>query len=90
MKVALSEIKKKLQGTNSGGDEVKNQINDLEHKEEKNSQSEQPEEKTIQKNEDSVNSLWDISKCANIQIIRMPEGEEEEQEIENLFEKIMK
>ena len=29
-------------------------------------------------------------KCSNIQIIGMPEGEEEEQEIENLFEKIMK
>ena len=29
----LSEIKKNLQGTNSGKDEAKNQINDLEHKE---------------------------------------------------------
>ena len=35
MKVTLSETKKNLQGTNSGGDEAKNQINDLEHKEEK-------------------------------------------------------
>ena len=34
--------------------------------------------------------VGDISKHANIQIIGMPEGEEEEQEIENLFEKIMK
>ena len=40
MKVTLSEIKKNLQGTNSGMDEAKNQINDLEHKEEKNIQSE--------------------------------------------------
>ena len=39
MKVTLSEIKKNLQGTNSGGDEAKNQINDLEYKEEKNSYS---------------------------------------------------
>ena len=39
MKVTLSEIKKNLQGTNSGGDEAKNQINDLKHKEEKNIQS---------------------------------------------------
>ena len=31
-KVALSEIEKNLQGTNSGGDEAENQINDLEHK----------------------------------------------------------
>ena len=29
-------------------------------------------------------------KLSNIQIIGVPEGEEEEQEIENLFEKIMK
>ena len=35
MKVTLSEIKKNLQGTNSGADEAKNQINDLEHKAEK-------------------------------------------------------
>ena len=35
MKVALSEIKKNLQGTNSGEDEAEIQTNDLEHKEEK-------------------------------------------------------
>ena len=35
MKVILSEIKKNLQGTNSGGDETENQINDLQRKEEK-------------------------------------------------------
>ena len=37
-----------------------------------------------------IRRLWDISKCANIQDIGIPEGEEEQQEIENLFEKIMK
>ena len=36
MKVTLNEIKKNLQGTNSGVDKAKNQVNDLEHKEEKN------------------------------------------------------
>ena len=30
---------------------------------------------------------WDNFKCSNIRIIGVPEGEEEEQEIENLFEK---
>ena len=35
MKVALNEIKKNLQGTNSEGGEAKNQINGLEHKEDK-------------------------------------------------------
>ena len=45
MKVTLSEIRKDLQGTNSGGDEAEIQINDLEHKEERSIQSEQQEEK---------------------------------------------
>ena len=81
MKVILSEIKKNLQGTNSGGDEAKIQINDLEYKEEIIVEPEQQEEKRSLKNENSLRSLWDISKRANIQIIHMTEGEEEKQEI---------
>ena len=89
MKATLSEIMKNPQGTNSERKETEVQINDLEHNKERSIQPEQQEEKRILKNEDSIRSLWDISKCINIQIIGMP-GEEEEQEIENLFEKIMK
>ena len=48
------------------------------------------EEKRIQKNEDSVSSIWDNFKHSNICIIGVPEGEEKEQEIGTLFEKIMK
>ena len=59
----------------------------MEHKEEISITPEQKEERRIQKkNKDGVRSLWDISKCANIQIIGLPKGEE----IENLFEKIIK
>ena len=43
-----------------------------------------------EKNEDSVSSLWQNFKLSNIHIIEVREGEEKEQEIENLFEKIMK
>ena len=90
MRVTLSEIQKNPQGTSSEGKEARIQINDLEHKKEISIQPEQQEETRIQKkNEDSIRSLWDISKCTNTWIIGMPE-EEEEQEIENLFEKIMK
>ena len=39
---------------------------------------------------DSLRSLWDNFKPSNICIIGVPEGEEKEQEIGNLFEKIMK
>ena len=35
-------------------------------------------------------SLQDNFKCTNIQIIEASEAEEKEQEMENLFEKIMK
>ena len=41
-------------------------------------------------NEDSISSLWDNFKPSNICIIGVPEGEEKEQEIGNLFEKTMK
>ena len=40
MKVTLSDIKRNLQGTNSGEVEAENQVNKLEHKEGKNIQSE--------------------------------------------------
>ena len=46
--------------------------------------------KRIQNNKDRIRNLWDISKSANIRIIGVPEREEEEQEVENLFEKILK
>ena len=35
-------------------------------------------------------NLWDSLKHSDIQIIGVPEGEEQQQEIENLFEQIMK
>ena len=41
MKDTLIEIKNNLQGNNSRVDEAENQINDLEHTETKNKQSEQ-------------------------------------------------
>ena len=49
-KDTLIEIKNNLQGNNSRMDEAKNQISDLEHKEVKNNQSEQEEEKNPKKN----------------------------------------
>ena len=66
------------------------QINDLKQKEEINIQQEKNEETRIQKNEEKLRNLQDIFKHSNIQIIGVPEGEEEEQEVENLLEQIMK
>ena len=85
MKALLREIKKNPQETNSEGKKAGVKIKDLEHKEEINSQSVQSQEIRIIKHKKRIRRLWDISKSATIQIIGMPEGEEEEQEIENLL-----
>ena len=90
VKAMKSEIKKNIQGTDSKGKETRTQINGLEQKEEINIQPEQNEGARIPKNEERLRNLWDIFKRSNIWIIGVPEGEKEEQEIENLFQKIMK
>ena len=61
----------------------------MDQKEEINIQSEQNEETRLQKNEERVRNLQDNFKCSNIRIIWVPEGEEEEKEMENLFENVM-
>ena len=42
------------------------------------------------KNEERLRNLQDNFKCSNIWVIGVPEGEEEEQDIVNLFEIIVK
>ena len=91
MKDTLIEIKNNLQRHNSRVDEAENQINDLEHKEAKTTNQENKKKKKIQKqNEHSISRLCDNFKWSNIHILGVPEGEEKEQEIGSLFEKIMK
>ena len=90
MKTTQSEIKQNIQGTNSDRKEPRTQINDLEQKEEINTQPEQNKETRIRKKEERLGNCWDNFKSSNIQIIGVPEGEEQEQEIENLLEQIMK
>ena len=89
MKAIKSEIKENAQGTNSDGKETGTQINGVDQKEERNIEREQNEETRIQKYEERLRNLQDIFKRSNIQIIVVPEGENKEQEIENLFEQIM-
>ena len=86
MKAILRETKENVQGTNSDGKETGTQINGVDQKEERNIRPEKNEETRIQKNEERRRNVQDISKRPNIQIIGVPEGEEEEQKIENLLE----
>ena len=81
-----NQIKQNIQGTNSDGKETGTQINGLEQKEEINIQVEQKEFKNMKRD------FWtfDNLKRSNIRIIGVPEGEGQQQEIEHLFEQIMK
>ena len=85
VKAMLRETKENVQETNSDGKETGTQINSVDQKEERNIQPEKNEETRIWKNE-RLRNLQDILKHSNIRIIGVPEGEEEEQKIENLFE----
>ena len=44
----------------------------------------------FKKSEERLSNLWYNFKYSNFQIIQVPEREEEEREMENLFEQIMK
>ena len=90
MKTMLRETRKNVQGTNSDAKAPGTQINGVDQKEERTIQPEQTDETRIRKNEERLRNLQDIFKPSNIRIIGVPEGEEEEQTIENLFEQIMK
>ena len=80
-----------MHGSNSEEKETGTQINDLEQKEEINIQQNRTyiRIQKKKKNRERLWNLWDNFKHSNIHIIGIPE-EEEEQEVEHLFELIMK
>ena len=90
MNDTLIKIKNNLQGNNSRVDETENHISDLEHKEAKTTNQNSKKKNESPPNEDGINTFWDNFKCSSIHIIGVPEGKEKDQEIGNLFEKIMK
>ena len=71
-------------------DEAGHWISELQDKLEKNTQKEQQKEKRLRKNEEAIREMQDNMKHNNIPIIQIPEGEEEDRGIENLFEKVMR
>ena len=87
MKNTLIEIKNNLQGNNSRVGAVENQINDLEHMEAQNNQSEQQEEKRIQKHKDSIGSLWGNFKRSNIRITGVQKEKRKSKKLEIYLKK---
>ena len=89
MKNTISELKNTVEGIKSRLDEAQDWNTELEDKVEKNTQNEQEKEKRLRKNEEGLREMQDNMKHNNIHTIGIPKGEEEEQGIENLFEKVM-
>ena len=57
---------------------------------EKNTQKEQEKEKRLRKNEEAIREMQDNMKRNNAHKMGIPAGEEEEQGIENLSEKVIR
>ena len=89
MKDTQSEIKQNIQGTNS--DRRKPGLKAMIwNKKEKWTSNQNRMKKQEFKKVKRLTNIWDNLKHSNIQIIGVPEGEEQQQEIENLFKQIMK
>nr|KAF6369167.1 hypothetical protein mMyoMyo1_010555 [Myotis myotis] len=90
MKSDIAAIKKKtIESFNSRLGEAEEQISELEDREAKHTQTELQLEKKIKRQEESLRERWDNMKRNNIQIIGVPEQQEEEQGLENLLEEII-
>ena len=89
MKNTISEIKNTVEGIKSRLDEAQDQLSELEDEVGKNTQNEKEKEKRLRKNKEGLREMQDNMKRNNICIIWIPEGKQEEQGMENLFEKEM-
>ena len=88
MNNAITEMKTTLEGINSRITKAEERKSDLEDRMVEISAVEQNKEKRMKRNEDSLRDLWDNTKCNNIRIIGVPEGEEREKGPKKIFEEI--
>ena len=86
MNNATTEIKSTLEGINSRITEVEKRISEEEDRMVKINEAEQKKEKRIKRNEDNLRDLWDNVKCPNIQIIGVPEEEDNKKGQERILE----
>ena len=88
MNNTITETKNTLERINSRITEAEERISDVEDSIVEFTAAEQNKEKRMKRNEDSLRDLWDNTKCNNIRIIGVPEGEEREKGPEKIFEEI--
>ena len=81
MKNTLEGINSKINGAE--------QISDLGNRLMEITAVEQNKENRMTRNEVSLRNLWDNIKCINIHIIGVPEGEERERRLKEIFEEII-
>ena len=86
MKDSITEIKNTLEGMNCRLSDTEEHISDLE---DGIVEIKTAKRKPNLKNENSLSDLSDNIKCTNIRNLVVPEGEEREKEIKNIFEEIM-
>ena len=78
MNNAITEIKSPLEGTNSRIIEAEDKISEMEDRMVKINEAERKKyQKKNKRTEDNLRDLWDNVKCPNIQIIGIPEEEDE-------------
>ena len=89
MNNARNEMKNTLEGTNSKIMEAEDRISEIEDKMVEIHEAERKKEKWIKRNEDNLRDLWDNVKCPNIQIIGVPEEEDEKKGHEEIRKEII-
>ena len=88
-KNTITENKNTLEGINSRISEAEDRISELEDNMVEITSQEQKKVKRMEGTEDSLRDVWDNIKHTNIQIIGVPEEEEEKKEYEEVFEEII-
>uniref|UniRef100_A0A8D0IK33 L1 transposable element RRM domain-containing protein n=1 Tax=Sus scrofa TaxID=9823 RepID=A0A8D0IK33_PIG len=86
---SFPEIQTELKAIKSRMNNAEKRISDVEDRIMEITQSGQQTQNLMKKHESNMRDLWDNIKRANIYIIGIPEGEENEKGIENTFEEIM-
>uniref|UniRef100_A0A8D1GWR4 L1 transposable element RRM domain-containing protein n=1 Tax=Sus scrofa TaxID=9823 RepID=A0A8D1GWR4_PIG len=86
---SFAEIQTELKAIKSRINNAEEQISDLEDIIMEITQSGQQTENQMKRHESNIRDLWDNIEWANLRIIGIPEGEEKENGIENIFEEIM-
>ena len=78
---------KTLEGTNSRITESENRISEVEDRVMEINEAER--KKRIKRNKDNLRDLWDNVKCPSIQILGIPEEEDEKKDHEKILEIIV-